>query len=72
VSYAVYAIDSPLVGGRMLASTAPVLYGVMRYLYLIYERRDDRPIAVIAASDPGIIGAVLTWCAIVTVLLALR
>jgi 4-hydroxybenzoate polyprenyltransferase len=72
VSYTVYAIDSPLVGGRMLASAAPVLFGIMRYLYLIYECRDDRPIAVIASSDPGIVGAVVTWCAIVTLLLALR
>ena len=72
VSYTVYAIDSPLVGGRMLFSAGPVLYGIMRFLYLIYERRDDRPIAVIASSDPGIIGAVVTWCAIVIVLLAVR
>jgi 4-hydroxybenzoate polyprenyltransferase len=72
VSYTIYAIDSPLIGGRMLFSAGPVLYGIMRFLYLIYQRRDDRPIAVIASSDPGIIGAVLSWCAIVTVLVAVR
>ncbi len=61
ISYAIYAIDSPLVGSKMLATAPSVLYGVFRYLYLIYDRRDTRSTAVILSEDPGMLFAGLTW-----------
>jgi 4-hydroxybenzoate polyprenyltransferase len=63
VSYVIYAVDSPLAGSKMLATAPPVLYGVFRYLYLIYDRRDTRSTAAILTEDPGMICAALTWVA---------
>jgi 4-hydroxybenzoate polyprenyltransferase len=69
LSYGIYAIDSPLVGGRMLATTPIVLYGLFRYLYLIYAREDDRDAARLVGSDPGIQAALAVWAVTVGVLL---
>ena len=63
LSYVIYAVDSPLVGSRMLATAPSVLYGVFRYLYLIYDRRDTRSTAAILLEDPGMIFAEVTWVA---------
>ncbi|MGA7398319.1 MAG: decaprenyl-phosphate phosphoribosyltransferase [Solirubrobacterales bacterium] len=51
VSYAIYAVDSPLVGNQMMLTIPPVVYGIFRYLYLIYDRSDDRSTAAIVAED---------------------
>ncbi len=45
----------------MLATTPPVLYGIFRYLYLIYDRRDTRSTAEILTRDPGMIAAAVAW-----------
>ena len=63
ISYAIYAIDSPLVGSKMLATAPSVVYGVFRYLYLIYDRRDTRSTAAILTEDPGMVFAGVTWIA---------
>jgi hypothetical protein len=34
-----------------------VLYGIFRYLYLIYDRNDTRSTATILTEDPGMIFA---------------
>jgi 4-hydroxybenzoate polyprenyltransferase len=61
ISYAVYAVDSPFIGSEMLATAPPVLYGIFRYLYLIYDRRDTRSTAEILTRDPGMIAAAVAW-----------
>ncbi len=61
LSYAVYAVDSPFIGSEMLATAPPVLYGIFRYLYLIYDRRDTRSTAEILTRDPGMIAAAVVW-----------
>ncbi len=61
ISYAVYAVDSPFIGSEMLATTPPVLYGIFRYLYLIYDRRDTRSTAAILSEDPGMMLAGVSW-----------
>jgi UbiA prenyltransferase family len=61
ISYAIYAIDSPLVGSKMLATAPSVLYGIFRYLYLIYDRHDTRSTAAILTEDPGMVFAGVTW-----------
>jgi 4-hydroxybenzoate polyprenyltransferase len=63
ISYVIYAVSSPLVGSRMLATAPSVLYGVFRYLYLIYDRQDTRSTAAILTQDPGMIVAGATWIA---------
>jgi 4-hydroxybenzoate polyprenyltransferase len=63
ISYAVYAVDSPNIGSQMLATAPSVLYGIFRYLYLIYDRRDTRSTAAILLEDPGMIVAAVSWVA---------
>jgi UbiA prenyltransferase family protein len=61
ISYAIYAVNSPLIGSKMLATAPSVLYGIFRYLYLIYDRRDTRSTAAILTEDPGMLFAAVTW-----------
>jgi 4-hydroxybenzoate polyprenyltransferase len=51
ISYSIYAVDSPLVGSAMMWTIPPVVYCVFRYLYLIYDRADDRSTAAIVVED---------------------
>jgi len=69
ISYAIYAVNSPLIGSEMLATAPSVLYGIFRYLYLIYDRGDTRSTAAILTEDPGMIFAGVSW--VVTALLML-
>jgi 4-hydroxybenzoate polyprenyltransferase len=61
LSYTIYATQSPLAGDRMLWTVPMVVYGVFRYLYLIYHREEASSTANLVTSDPGIIGAALSW-----------
>ncbi len=61
LSYVIYAVNSPFAGSKMLATAPSVLYGVFRYLYLIYDRRDTRSTAAIVAEDPGMIFAGVSY-----------
>jgi len=61
ITYVIYAVDSPRVGSKMLATAPSVLYGIFRYLYLIYDRNDTRSTAAILTEDPGLIFAGITW-----------
>lgn len=61
LAYVIYTVDSPRIGSKMLATAPSVLYGIFRYLYLIYDRRDTRSTAAILTEDPGMIFAGLTW-----------
>jgi UbiA prenyltransferase family len=69
ISYVIYAINSPFIGSKMLATAPSVLYGVFRYLYLIYDRRDTRSTAAILTEDPGMIFAGVTWITIAVLML---
>ena len=63
MSYAIYAVNSPFIGSKMLATAPSVLYGIFRYLYLIYDRGDTRSTAAILTEDPGMVFAGVTWVA---------
>jgi UbiA prenyltransferase family len=63
ISYAIYAVNSPLIGSKMLATAPSVLYGILRYLYLIYDRGDTRSTAAILTEDPGMLFAGISWLA---------
>jgi len=71
MSYAIYAVNSPLIGAKMLGTLPPVVYGIFRYLYLIYDRKDTRSTDAILLEDYGMIGAGMTWVASVIILLAI-
>ena len=57
ISYSIYAVDSPIVGNEMMWTIPPVVYGIFRYLYLIYDRADDRSIAAMVSKDKGMLAA---------------
>lgn len=69
LAYVAYTLNSPVIGSRMLPTAVPVLYGVFRYLYLIYHCNDARSTASLIRHDPGIIGAGVTWVVLAVVLL---
>ncbi len=64
LSYAIYTVNSPLVGSQMMLTIPSVVYGIFRYLYLIYDRSDDRSMAAIVAEDRGIQAAGVSWALI--------
>lgn len=69
ISYSIYAVDSPLIGNEMMWTIPPVVYGIFRYLYLIYDRNDDRSIAAMVAQDKGMIGAGASFVVVAFLLL---
>jgi 4-hydroxybenzoate polyprenyltransferase len=71
ISYAIYAVNSPLIGAKMLGTLPPVVYGIFRYLYLIYDRKDSRSTDAILLEDPGMIGAAVVWVGSAVTLLAI-
>jgi 4-hydroxybenzoate polyprenyltransferase len=69
IAYTIYATESPIVGDQMLATVPMVMYGVFRYLYLIYHRGDERGTATIVMRDPGIIAAAVAFALAAAVLI---
>jgi 4-hydroxybenzoate polyprenyltransferase len=63
ISYSIYAVDSPIVGNEMMWTIPPAVYCIFRYLYLIYDRADDRSTAAIVAEDKGIVAGVVAFAA---------
>jgi len=71
ISYALYTVSSETVarfGTRNLVFTVPfVLYGIFRYLYLVYRRvSGENPTEVIMKDTPSVINAVL-WFVVVLI-----
>ena len=69
ISYCIYAVNSPIIGSQMLLTVPPVVYAIFRYLYLIYDRNDDRSMSGIVAGDRGIQAAGLVWAVVAFLLL---
>lgn len=69
ISYAIYTVNSPLIGNQMMLTVPPVIYGIFRYLYLIYDRNDDRSMSGIVAGDRGIQAAGVAFAVIAFLLL---
>ncbi len=69
VSYSIYTVNSPLAGSEMMLTIPPVVYGIFRYLYLIYDRSDDRSTAAIVAGDRGVIIAGAIFVAVALLVL---
>jgi 4-hydroxybenzoate polyprenyltransferase len=69
ISYSIYAVNSPIIGNKMMWTIPPVLYVIFRYLYLIYDRADDRSIAAMVSRDRGMVAGGATWVVVAFVLL---
>jgi 4-hydroxybenzoate polyprenyltransferase len=69
ISYSIYAVDSPIVGNEMMWTIPPAVYCIFRYLYLIYDRADDRSTAAIVAEDKPLIAGALSFIAVAFLLL---
>ena len=54
ISYAIYTVNSPIVGNEMMRRSPRRSTAIFRYLYLIYDRNDDRSMSGIIAGDRGI------------------
>jgi 4-hydroxybenzoate polyprenyltransferase len=69
ISYAIYAVNSPIVGNEMMWTIPSAVYCIFRYLYLIYDRADDRSTAAIVAEDKPLIAGVASFVCIAFLLL---
>lgn len=71
LSYVIYAQQSPIVGEQMLLTVPPVVYACFRYLYLIYQRKDERVTSALIVSDPGMVCAAAAWVLVAVAVLYL-
>ena len=69
ISYSIYAVNSPIIGNRMMWTIPPVVYVIFRYLYLIYDRADDRSIAAMVSKDRGMVAGGVAWVIVAFALL---
>jgi 4-hydroxybenzoate polyprenyltransferase len=69
ISYSIYAVNSPIIGSEMMWTIPPVVYVIFRYLYLIYDRADDRSIAAMVSRDKGIVAGFGAWVVVAFLLL---
>jgi 4-hydroxybenzoate polyprenyltransferase len=69
ISYAIYTVNSPQIGSRMMLTIPPMIYGIFRYLYLIYDRSDQRSQAAIVAGDKGMLAAAASFAVVAFLLL---
>jgi len=69
ISYSIYAVNSPLIGNQMMWTIPSVLYCIFRYLYLIYDRADDRSTSAIIVEDKPLIAGVGSFAVIAFLLL---
>ena len=69
LTYSIYTVNSPQIGSEMMFTIPPVLYGLFRYLYLIYDRSDDRSTAAIVSEDSGMIAAGASYALVAFLLL---
>lgn len=72
VTYFLYTFFSEAGGQYALMGTIPpVLYGLFRYLYLVYEKGKGGEPEELLLRDPGILGSVLLWVVSIVVVLYL-
>ncbi len=69
ISYSIYAVNSPIIGNKMMWTIPPVVYVIFRYLYLVYDRADDRSIAAMVSRDKGMVAGGAAWVLVAFVLL---
>ena len=62
VSVIFVGFDIPFAEAKYLMATVPiVIYGVMRYLYIIYEKKEGESPELVLLSDKPLLTAVIMW-----------
>lgn len=69
MAYSLYTFQGDVSHGRLIITVPVVLFGVCRYLYLIYVRREGERPDELLYRDPQILGAVALWLLIVALAL---
>ena len=66
LSYALYTFSAPnLPANHLMMLTIPiVLYGILRYVYLLQEGGSGEEPERVLLGDPGILASVVTWVAV--------
>lgn len=55
-------LDIPVIEAKYLMATVPVvIYGVMRYLYIIYEKKEGESPERVLVTDKPLLSAVILW-----------
>lgn len=71
IAYSLYTFQGEVGGSAFILTVPVVLFGVCRYLYLIYVRREGERPDELLWRDPQILGAVTLWLVIVALALYL-
>jgi 4-hydroxybenzoate polyprenyltransferase len=71
IAYSLYTFQGEVGGSAFILTVPVVLFGVCRYLYLIYVRREGERPDELLWRDPQILGAVALWLVIVALALYL-
>ncbi len=67
ITYSLYTFQADVAGGSILIVTVPcVIFGVFRYLYLVYVRAEGEAPDRLLFTDPQILGSVLVCLLIIT------
>lgn len=69
MAYSLYTFQGATDGHALVITVPVVLFGVCRYLYLIYVRREGERPDELLWRDPQILGAVACWLLIVALVL---
>ena len=74
LAYCAYCASPTTVGrlgdGRMLLTAPPVLYGLLRFLWLGHSRGLGEDPSKVALGDPGLIAALLIWAGTAALLIS--
>jgi 4-hydroxybenzoate polyprenyltransferase len=71
MAYSLYTFQGPTGNHRLLLTLPLVLYGLFRYLYLVYMKEDGGSPEEILLRDPHMIGTVLLCTGLIVILLYL-
>ena len=69
IAYSLYTFQGEIGGSALILTVPVVLFGIFRYLYLIYVRREGERPDELLYRDPQILGAVALWLLIVALVL---
>ena len=61
LTYAIYTVNSPRIGSEMMFTIPPVVYGIFRYLYLLYRREMGGNPSDLLLNDRALLVNTVLW-----------